>query len=270
MRDNMLPPPPDCETPLDVSGGHGDAQNCIYHVLSLHHTILCINWSITFEVCPIFAPLPPAPDCYYSDGRNLLISWLNWFSSYSSILVSIWRTKPPVHQRSQAWEGQQFLTTQQISSLPSTASSTSVGNAKCCSECCHIPTIHWTLLYQNHRGKSCWSHKKRVNSWYTPPRPFVSFKPRALASMDITMKSLQDWRKSSSPATSTSLTRHYKEHSVPYPQRRTQWSLSSEELQLADDKQSCHGLYLLGWNTWLGREACLYAPRYLQRQRAQY
>ena len=43
----------------------------------LHQTILCINWSNTLEVCPIFAPLPPAPDCCSSDGRNLLIPWLN-------------------------------------------------------------------------------------------------------------------------------------------------------------------------------------------------
>lgn len=130
------------------------------------------------------------------------------------------------------------------------------------------------VVIPNHRGKSCWNHKKRVNSWYAPPRQiptsFVSFKPRALASMDITMKSFQDGRKTSSPATSTSLTRHCKEHSVPYPQRRRRWFLLSEELQSADDKQSCHGLYLLGWKAWLGREACLYAPRYLQREKAQY
>lgn len=226
------------------------------------------------EVCSGFAPLPPAPDCYSSDGRNLLISWLNWFSSYSLILVSISRTKRPVHQRSQAWEGQQFLTTQQSSNLPSTPSSTSVGNAKCCSEHCISPKFTECCHIPNHSRKPCWCHRKWVSSWYTPPTQipttFVSFKPHALASMDVTMKPLQDGRKTSSPPTSTSLTQCYKEHLLPYLQRRTQWSLSSEELQSADDKQSCHGLYLLGWNTWLGREVCLYAPWYLRRQRAQY
>lgn len=139
-----------------------------------------------------------------------------------------------------------------------------------------LPRPHNSLnvAIPNHRGKCCWSPKKWVNSWYAPPRQiptsFVSLKPHAFVSMDITMKSFQDWRKTSSPATSTSLTWHYKEHSVPYPQRRTQWSLSSEELQSEDDKQPCRGLHLLGWNTWLGREACLYAPQYLRRQRAQY
>lgn len=94
---------------------------------------------------------------YFSSSTScsiLLPSWWQKFNSLAKLIqFTLLKDQTPAAAGTQAWEGQQFLTTQhQINSLTSATSTRSVNNAKCCSEHSHTPIIHWKLIHQT-RGK---------------------------------------------------------------------------------------------------------------------